>query len=189
MGKHVKITYNGEMGHKKLEIALSETSGQSANEKIYFHAILHPHRSLGTKGFLILMIFIFVILLGVSVYFWSLGAWPIIGFAGLDLLAIYWAFRVNYRDGRRREKILLTREKLILTKITAKGKAVSFQFNPYWARLITEEKEEEGMTRLCLTSHGKSLEIGPFLNAPDRKSLAEALQEALLLVKQPPILS
>ncbi|SNZ19919.1 DUF2244 domain-containing protein [Cohaesibacter gelatinilyticus] len=166
---------------------MSETSKQPENEKIYFHAILHPHRSLGTKGFLILMIFVFVVLLGVSLYFWSLGAWPVIGFAGLDLLALYWAFRINYRDARTRERILLTRESLILTKMPVKGKEVSFQCNPYWARLITEEQDEEGMTRLCLISHGKSLEIGPFLNAPDRESLARALQAALLLVKQPPM--
>lgn len=146
---------------------------------VYFHAILHPHRSLGAKGFVFLMLFIGAVLMGVSVYFWSLGAWPIVGFAGLDILAIWWAFRINYRDGRIQETILLTHNELILTKIPVKGKSRSYHFNPYWARLETEEAKEEGMTRLCLSSHGKCQEIGPFLNAPDRKSLAKALQAAL----------
>ncbi|MCV6547251.1 MAG: DUF2244 domain-containing protein [Cohaesibacter sp.] len=165
----------------------ADKDSEIERDAVYFHATLHAHRSLGAKGFLILMIFLSLVLGVVSIYFWILGAWPIIGFAGLDLLAIWWAFHINYRDGRVQEKILLTQKTLTLTKIPVKGKSQTFDFNPYWARLITEEREEEGMTRLCLTSHGKSLEIGPFLNPPDRKSLAEALQAALFSLKQPSI--
>jgi hypothetical protein len=29
--------------------------------------------------------------------FLLMGAWPVFGFFGLDVLAIYWAFRINFR--------------------------------------------------------------------------------------------
>ncbi|MCT4655592.1 MAG: DUF2244 domain-containing protein [Cohaesibacter sp.] len=155
--------------------------------RVFFHASLHPHRSLSRKGFIVLIAFIAIIMAVVSAYFWSLGAWPIIGFAGLDVLAIWWAFRANYRDGRILEKILLTRDVFRLARYDAKGRERCYDFNPYWAKLETVSEKEEGMTRLSLRSHGREIEIGSFLNAPDRESLADALQKALLQAKSPPL--
>ena len=51
-----------------------------------FRAILHPHRSLGPKGFMILMGLLCAVNFGTGMMFWMLGAWPIMGFCGLDVL-------------------------------------------------------------------------------------------------------
>ena len=32
-----------------------------------------------------------------GVVFLLMGAWPVFGFFGLDVLLLYWAFRLNYR--------------------------------------------------------------------------------------------
>ena len=116
----------------------------------------------------------------------ALGAWPIIGFAGLDILALYWAFRVNYRETRRREQITITKNRLTLVKTDIKGKSTSFVFNPYWVRLKTKHIEDKGMTNLWLLSHGKGVEVGDFLHAPDRESLAHALSAAIAKTKGSP---
>ena len=44
-----------------------------------------------------------------GIFFWSLGAWPVFGFFGLDVLLIYIAFRMNFRAARRYETIRLGR--------------------------------------------------------------------------------
>ena len=62
-----------------------------------FSARLTPHRSLNRTGFLVLMAFITVISFAAGVVFWWIGAWPVFGFFGLDVLVIYWAFRINFR--------------------------------------------------------------------------------------------
>ncbi len=149
----------------------------------YFDAILHPYRSLGRNGFIGLMMFVGFLLLIVSIPFYLMGAWPILGFAGLDILLLWWAFRRNYRDARATEQIRITHRDVSVTRICPKGRRSHVSFNPYWVRVETREEEDSGMTGLHLTSHGKRVEIGAFLHACERESLAVALKSALSAAK------
>ena len=148
-----------------------------------FNAILHPYRSMGPSGFVWVMAFIGLILLVVSIVFFMLGAWPIIGFAGLDLLLIYWAFRRNYFEARAQEQILVTHKDIRLIRTSPKGERQQFAFNPYWVRIETRHEDDRGMTELSLQSHGRRVEIGAFLHACERESLAKALKQAVLDAK------
>ena len=65
-----------------------------------FSALLTPHRSLNRTGFLVLMTFIGAVSFIAGMAFLLMGAWPVLGFFGLDVLAIYWAFRINFRSAR-----------------------------------------------------------------------------------------
>src|SRR4026209_2898607 len=65
-----------------------------------FSAVLTPHRSLGPKGFMVLMGAVCAVSFGTGLLFYLLGAWPVIGFMGLDVALIYIAFRLNYRPAR-----------------------------------------------------------------------------------------
>src|SRR6202022_2926488 len=81
-----------------------------------FSALLTPHRSLNRTGFLVLMGFLSAVSFAAGVAFWLMGAWPVFGFFGLDVLAIYWAFRVNYRHARAIEEIRVTPTELHLRR-------------------------------------------------------------------------
>ena len=162
-----------------------QASNLPKDEPIHFNAILHPYRSLGRRGFALLMASLGGVFFLISLYFYHLGAWPIVGFAGLDLLLLYWAFRTNYRDARAYEQIIITERSLQIIKTSAGGEQQSMAFNPYWVRLESKSLEDEGMTELALVSHGERVEIGPFLHAADRQSLANALQRALADSKRP----
>ena len=65
-----------------------------------FAARLTPHRSLSRAGFLLLMAVLGGISFAAGMVFLVLGAWPVFGFVGLDVLLVYWAFRANDRDAR-----------------------------------------------------------------------------------------
>ena len=80
-----------------------------AAEETLFRALLKPHRSLGRRGFAILMSVLIAIWIGIGIAFLRLGAWPVFGFFGLDVVAIYFAFRWNYRAARAREEVTVTR--------------------------------------------------------------------------------
>ena len=151
-----------------------------------FNAILHPHRSLSRVGFLWLMVAIGFLLFFVSVPFYFIGAWPIVGFAGLDLFLIYWAFRRNFHEARAREQLLVSDAQVKLIRTCPKGNIQHFAFNPYWVRLESEREEDRGMTKLTLTSHGRKVEVGAFLFPRERENLAKALGKALSDVKSPP---
>jgi uncharacterized membrane protein len=47
------------------------------------------------------------LLIGLPMYL--LGAWPVAGFAGLDVALLWWLFNRNYVDARRSETLRLSR--------------------------------------------------------------------------------
>jgi uncharacterized membrane protein len=153
-------------------------SGQVASDASVFRAILHPHRSLAPKGFLILMLAIGGVSFVMGVAFLMMGAWPVFGFFGLDVLLIYVAFKLNYRAGRAYELVELTPQVLTLKQVSPSGKARSFEFNPYWVRVLFTE-HPNGSNRLRLASHGRELEFGRLLNDDERRDFADALKGAL----------
>ncbi len=148
-----------------------------------FSATLVPHRSLGRRGFLLLMGGIGTLWFAISFYFWRLGAWPVIGFGGLDVLAIYVAFRLNYRSARAREEVAVSRTEIVVRKVTAAGRAQEFRFNPQWVRLEVEEVEDEGVVRVALRARDHRVAVGAFLNPEDRKSFAHAFGAAIATAK------
>ena len=144
-----------------------------------FSATLTPYRSLGRQGFALLMGGILLLWLAGSLYFWSLGAWPVIGFGGLDMLAVFFAFRMNYRAARAHEEIEVSRAAIVVRKVAANGRAQEFRFNPQWVRLEVDRIEDEGVVRMALRSRESRLPVGSFLNPNDRESFAHAFGAAL----------
>src|SRR5271163_2412384 len=91
-----------------------------------FSALLTPHRSLNRTGFLVVMAFVSVVSFAAGVAFLLMGAWPVLGFFGLDVLAIYWAFRVSFRRAKASEEIRLTPSELSVRRISHRGHVVEF---------------------------------------------------------------
>src|ERR1700744_1101155 len=97
-----------------------------------FSARLTPHRSLNRTGFLLVMAFLSVVSFAAGIAFLLMGAWPVFGFFGLDVLAIYWAFRINFRRARAREEIRITPSELRLRRVSHRGHVSEWAFNPLW---------------------------------------------------------
>lgn len=144
-----------------------------------FRAVLRPHRSLGPTGFLVLMSVISAISFVTGAVFYFMGAWPVLGFFGLDVLLIYIAFRLNYRSGRLHETVELSPSDLTVTRIYPSGRRERFVFNPYWVRVRLAEGRD-GRTDLRLHLHGKELSFGRFLTDDERRDFAKALTGALI---------
>jgi uncharacterized membrane protein len=162
------------------------TSGNAAPEPAdprIFAARLTPYRSLSPAGFNLLMMAIVAIAFAAGLVFWLMGAWPVVGFFGLDILLIQLAFRLNYRAARAFEEIEVTREALTVRKVSASGRAREFGFNPYWARLEIDRRHDRLISRLSIASHGKRLDIAGFLGPNERESFAAAFSAALAEVR------
>jgi uncharacterized membrane protein len=143
-----------------------------------FRAILHSHRSLPPKGFLILMLAIGSVSFVSGMVFLLMGAWPVMGFFGLDVALVYIAFKLNYRAARAYELVELTPSTLTLKQVSAAGETKSFAFNPYWVRVLFTERPDGG-NHLKLASHGRELEFARLLNDEERRDFADALRRAL----------
>ena len=151
-----------------------------------FSALLTPHRSLNRTGFLVLMGFISTVSSAAGVAFWLMGAWPVFGFFGLDVLAIYWAFRVNFRRAKASEEIRLTPSELHVRRISHRGHVVEFTFNPLWVQLDRITHAEFGIQRLYLVSKGRRIAIGSFLGAEEKESFSNALIAGLQAARRGP---
>lgn len=142
--------------------------------------VLHPHRSLGPRGFLILMSVLGVVSFIMGAVFVSLGAWPVMGFFGLDVALVYWAFKLNYRDGRIYEVVDIDPDVLKLTRFHPAGRSEAFEFNSYWARIRLTTDRPDGRTSLRLGAQGREVLFATFLNDDERRDLAQALTGALI---------
>lgn len=148
-------------------------------------AVIVPHRSLSPRGFLVLMAVTSLIAFIGGLFFLIAGAWPVFGFLGLDVLIIYLAFRANYRSGRAREEVLVTREEVRIRRFAPNGRMTSeVALNPYWVRLEPVREADSHLARLDLTSHGERHTVAAALSAPEREGFASAMAEALAAARR-----
>ena len=78
---------------------MTEINAEILNDKTVFAAELVPHRSLGRRGWRILMMLTGLFSLAHVALFTVTGAWPVAFFFGLDFALLYGAFYLNYRSG------------------------------------------------------------------------------------------
>jgi uncharacterized membrane protein len=143
-----------------------------------FERVLLPHRSLPPRGFHLLMLLLGLISLAAGIGFVSIGAWPVMGFFGLDVVLVYIAFCLNYRSARRSEKIRLAGDTFTVEQVGVRGERRIWRFQPFWLRVIVQERGDDG-NRLLVASHGRSLVIGDFVTPAARRELAASIREAL----------
>src|ERR1700720_309957 len=142
------------------------TAGNDFDQAELFSARLTPHRSLKPTGFLVVMAFVSVVSFAAGVAFLLMGAWPVFGFFGLDVLAIYWAFRISFRDAKACEEILVTPSELRVRRVNHRGHVAEWVLNPLWVQIDQKAHEEFGIEKLYLVSRGRHLAIASFLG-PD----------------------
>jgi uncharacterized membrane protein len=141
-----------------------------------------PHRSLGPKGFMVLMGAVCLVSFGTGLLFYMIGAWPVMGFMGLDVALLYTAFTLNFRALRLYETVDLKPDELTVTRVGPSGRSQVWSFNPYWVRLSLEPRIGRS-TQLSLASHGHRLVFASFLTDTEREDFALALSAALSSTK------
>lgn len=149
-----------------------------AADPALFRAMLTPHRSLSPRGFLLLMGAVSLVSFVTGLVFFAIGAWPVMGFFGLDVAFIYVAFRLNYRAGRAHERVELTHDRLTITHVSPNGRSTTFTCNPYWAR-VDIRTSPDGRSDLAVMAQGQVHRFGHVLNHEERREFAEALRRAL----------
>ena len=146
-----------------------------------WRATLTPHRSLTRQGFVILMSAIAGLSFGIGLFFYIIGAWPVVGFMGLDVVLIWWAFSKNFADARRAERIEITSHEVVLEKLWEKRAPQEQRFVRRWVQVeLEEDRDRELVGSLYLRFQGKRTEIASFLGAEERQAFAKELQKALV---------
>jgi uncharacterized membrane protein len=148
-------------------------------EPVLFSTRLRPHRSLNRRQFRGLLLGIASISFVATLPFVIMGAWPVAGFMGLDVLAVYIAFQASFRSARAYEDVEVTFLELTLAKVSSKGARAEWRFNPSWVRLERQEHAEFGMQRLDLVARANRVEVAGFLGPDAKERFADDLGRAL----------
>lgn len=156
----------------------TELTSVGADETMFLDAEVRPNRSLPDTGFLVLMGAIGLMSLSAGLGFMVIGAWPVLGFFGLDVLLVALAFGLSFRNGRRRESIQVTQKQIRVTRRTAFGHLTVYRVPSAFTRVeIVGRGEPDVQTRLAHA--GKYLVIGAMLSPREREALAEAVYAAV----------
>lgn len=140
---------------------------------------LWPHRSLSRNGFQVLMIIFAGLAVVSGVIFLSIGAWPVFGFLGLDILLLLWAFRASYRSAQAFEEITISREEVHLKRVSPTGVMEEWRFNPFWAKLQIKRDPEERVVELAIMCKGQTHVFASFLGPQEKEEFSAVIGAAL----------
>lgn len=163
---------------------MGEDNGQQPQDHP-FRWVLTPHRSLTQAGFLTLMILFGGVSFVAGLVFLLMGAWPVLGFFGLDVLILYVAFRLNYRAGRAYETLEVDAGSTDLTRVNPAGRRQRFQFPTAWVRVNLSEGVD-GRTELSLSHHRRAVVFARFLTDDERREFSSELKSALVTARGGP---
>ena len=150
-----------------------------ADDAALFAARLVPRRSFTPAAARRLLVATFIASALFSLPFYLAGAWPIVGFLGLDVALLGLAFHISFRAARACEDYRLSYLELEFAQVSARGARREWRFNPAW---VTLERGERGpmAQRLALASRGRRHEIAAFLGAEEKAAFADELTRALV---------
>jgi uncharacterized membrane protein len=149
-----------------------------------FDAVITPQRSLSPRGLFWLMAFLLLVTSAVSIPFYLMGAWPVLGFLGLDILLIYAAFRYHNATARGYERVIVSRIELLFRSVSWRGQVRDRRFNPAWVRLEKAVHPEFGPEKLEIVQGRQRVEVGAVLGREERAEFADAFQKALASAKK-----
>lgn len=144
-----------------------------------FAATLTPHRSLSRRGFRFVIALAVVLASIPGMVFFSLGAWPVIGFMGLDVLLIWWALGASMNDSRKYEQVTLWPDQLEFRQVSGRGREQTLRFAPSSVKLVIDRDINERTTALHLRTADSDTELGAFLHPDDKTSFAKVFGKAL----------
>ncbi len=149
-----------------------------------FTATLSPQRSLDRSGLWIAAAVLGAAGSAIAVLFLALGAWPVVGFVGVEI-ALVIAVLLHHRRGGTTEEVVLDGRTLTVTRRRGRRAVTRWEFPPGWLRVTVVDDEHGRPAGVLLASHGRRLAVGRFLSAEEQAAFAAALRAALAAWRAP----
>ena len=145
--------------------------------------IARPNNSLSVEDSVKLLAALAGIALVVALGFFHIGAWLVLPFAGLEIVAFAYAFHTVYLHAEDFESITIENDRVVVEKRNVK-EVTTTVFQRYWAQVNVRDvamiKGSNGKSGLFISSHGNEVEFGRnFINDEQRSQLARDLRQKL----------
>lgn len=139
-----------------------------------FSLVAQRNNSLTSSGRFHVLVFVFTVSVGIAVAFAALGAWPILPFAGLEVLVLFLAFRDVDRRAQDYERIAITDDR-VRVEWCEIGALRKQELSRYWAQVVASRDGRY----IALRSHGRELAVGRHRSDTQRLDLANDLVREL----------
>jgi uncharacterized membrane protein len=150
-----------------------------------FEALTTPHQSGTPTGLRVIAGLVLTGSAVLTVLFWTLGAWPVAGFMGGEVVLVLSMLRAHRRwSARIAERITLSGGRLCVDRTDRRSRRQVVEFDAYWARVLLLPRPGR-VSELRLAARGRSTEIGSFLSDDEKAELADALRRALRDFRSP----
>ena len=117
------------------------------------------------------------------------GMWPVLPFAGLEMLLVGWALRASLARRYRSETITLTDSDV---SVESRDRTCCRRtvFQRHWAQVkLRRPASRLHPSRLTIESHGRQCELGSFLTDEERYGLALKLRRLIGRINESPSLA
>jgi uncharacterized membrane protein len=139
---------------------------------------LAPNCSLSTHGALLFFASVCFTTFGVASIATFLGFWPVLPFAGGEMLLLGWALKTNMERRHEHEHIEISENEVVI--VYARGLPQRVVFPRHWAQVkIRRPKSPLHRGHLVIESHGRAYEVGKFLTEEERRHLAAELRRLI----------
>jgi uncharacterized membrane protein len=150
---------------------------------------LAPNCSLSTRGALLFFASMCFTTLGVAGVATLLGYWPVLPFAGGEMLLLGWALKSNMERRNDHEHIEISETEVVIECSSAHRIPKRVVVPRHWAQVkIRRPKSPLHRGQLVIESHGRSHEVGKFLSEEERHQLAAELRRLIGGMNQSPAL-
>ncbi len=151
----------------------------TVDSKRNWRIVIRPNRSLSKRQLQIAFAVIAVVCLGIASLFAAFGLWPVLPFAGAEVIAVGVGFYLSALGGRETEVVSVVSDTVAVEK---EGRRVRrrWELSRAWLQIqLLPPRFRWYPTRLVIRSHGKQVELGGFLNEDERQQLAGELRCAV----------
>ena len=151
----------------------------TVDSKRHWQFVIRPNRSLSQRQLQLVFVGIATFCLGIASVFAVLGMWPVLPFAGAEVIAVGIGFYLSALGGRELEVVSVDPHRVAVEK-GRRHVRQRWELQRAWAQIrLLPPRIRWYPTRLVIRSHGKEVELGGFLNEQEREHLAAELQQAI----------
>lgn len=153
-----------------------DVSGSTSS--VHYSIIARPNCSLSPAGTLCVFSSIAMLTLGSALGFALIGAWPVLPFAGAELIALYAGFHYFWRHAGDYERLSIDDDRVVVDTHEP-GRDRHVELSGYWAQVVLDRMPDGYCRRLALRSHGREVEFGRLLNSEERLVVGRQLKSRL----------
>ncbi|HRY19251.1 MAG TPA: DUF2244 domain-containing protein [Candidatus Competibacteraceae bacterium] len=143
--------------------------------------VLRPNRSLSWRQTVMVFASFCVITLALVLPLVAMGFWPVLPFAGLELLAVGTGLYLVACRCHEREVICIAADTIRIERGRRKPEQ-SLTLARAWAHVVLKACPRQWYpSRLLIRVHGQTVEVGRFLVEEERRQLAKDLNRCLCI--------